>query len=62
MSGREFLDIRTEAEVVRFPGRHMDEKGKGNVRKVIALLSKSNKACGVNKSNRSVLPVKRCVA
>jgi DNA polymerase I len=38
------LDIRTDAEVVRFPGRYMDERGKAMWEKVIALLNKSNKA------------------
>jgi DNA polymerase I-like protein with 3'-5' exonuclease and polymerase domains len=37
------LDIRTDAEVVRFPDRYMDERGKAMWEKVITLLDKSSK-------------------
>jgi DNA polymerase I len=37
------LDIRTDAEVVRFPGRYMDERGKAMWKKVVGLLSKTTK-------------------
>jgi DNA polymerase I len=35
------LDIRTDAEVVRWPGRYMDERGKAMFEKVVGLLGKS---------------------
>ena len=38
------LSIRTDAEVVRFPGRYMDERGSGMWEKVVDLLNKSSKA------------------
>jgi DNA polymerase-1 len=38
------LDIRTDAEVVKFPGRYMDERGKAMWEKVVGLLNKANKA------------------
>ena len=37
------LDIRTDAEVVKFPHRYMDERGKRMWDKVITLLDKSSK-------------------
>jgi DNA polymerase I len=37
------LDIRTDAEVVRFPGRYMDERGKAMWDKVVGLLNKTTK-------------------
>jgi DNA polymerase I-like protein with 3'-5' exonuclease and polymerase domains len=37
------LDIRTDAEVVKFPDRYMDERGKAMWDKVITLLDKSSK-------------------
>jgi hypothetical protein len=36
------LDIRTDAEIVRWPGRYMDERGKGMWNKVISLLNNSS--------------------
>ena len=38
------LDIRTDADVVRFPDRYMDERGRAMWEKVVALLNKSSKA------------------
>ena len=38
------LDIRTDAEVVRFPNRYMDDRGRAMWEKVAALLNKSTKA------------------
>ena len=37
------LDIRTDAEVVRFPDRYMDERGKAMWEKVVGLLNKTTK-------------------
>jgi hypothetical protein len=37
------LDIRTDAEVVKFPDRYMDERGKAMWEKVVTLLDKSSK-------------------
>jgi DNA polymerase I len=37
------LDIRTDAEVVRFPDRYMDERGKAMWEKVVGLLGKTMK-------------------
>jgi DNA polymerase I len=37
------LDIRTDAEVVRFPNRYMDERGEPMWDKVVGLLNKTNK-------------------
>ena len=37
------LDIRTDAEVVRFPGRYMDDRGKPMWEKVVGLLNKTRK-------------------
>jgi DNA polymerase-1 len=37
------LDIRTEAEVVRFPDRYMDERGRAMWDKVVGLLNDANK-------------------
>ena len=37
------LDIRTDAEVIKFPDRYMDERGKKMWDKVITLLDKSSK-------------------
>jgi DNA polymerase I len=37
------LDIRTDAEVVRFPGRYMDDRGKPMWEKVVGLLNKTTK-------------------
>ncbi len=37
----EGLDIRTDAEVVRGPGRYMDEKGKVMWNKVVSLLNRT---------------------
>ncbi len=38
------LDIRTDAEVVRWPDRYMDERGRAMWDKVISLLNKPNEA------------------
>jgi DNA polymerase I-like protein with 3'-5' exonuclease and polymerase domains len=38
------LDIRTDAEVVRWPGRYMDERGKEMWRKVVSLLEGTRRA------------------
>jgi hypothetical protein len=38
------LDIRTDAEVVRFPNRYKDERGKPMWDKVVGLLNKTNRA------------------
>ena len=37
------IDIRTDAEVVRFPNRYMDERGKAMWEKVVSLLNKSSR-------------------
>jgi hypothetical protein len=37
------LDIRTDAEVIRFPNRYMDERGKAMWEKVIGLQSQNTK-------------------
>ena len=38
------LDIRTDAEIVRFPDRYMDDRGKAMWTKVVKLLNNSTKA------------------
>jgi hypothetical protein len=38
------LDIRTDAEVVRWPGRYMDERGKEMWNKVVGLLDRTREA------------------
>ena len=38
------LDIRTDAEVVRFPDRYMDDRGKAMWAKVVGLLNNPTKA------------------
>jgi hypothetical protein len=38
------LDIRTDAEVVRWPDRYADERGRVMWQKVMSLLGKSSKA------------------
>ena len=38
------LDIRTDAEIVRWPGRYMDERGKEMWRKVVSLLEGTRRA------------------
>jgi DNA polymerase I len=38
------LDIRTDAEVVRFPLHYMDERGKPMWEKIVGLLNKSTRA------------------
>jgi DNA polymerase-1 len=38
------LDIRTDAEVVRWPGRYMDERGKEMWKKVVSLLEGTRRA------------------
>lgn len=37
------LDIRTDAEVVRFPGRYVDERGKPMWEKVVGLLNRGSR-------------------
>jgi DNA polymerase I-like protein with 3'-5' exonuclease and polymerase domains len=38
------LDIRTDAEIVRWPDRYMDERGEAMWEKVVSLLGKSSRA------------------
>jgi hypothetical protein len=38
------LDIRTNAEVVRWPGRYMDERGKAMWDRVVTLLDRAQRA------------------
>ena len=38
------LDIRTDAEVVRWPGRYMDERGKTMWDRVVTLLDRAQRA------------------
>ena len=38
------LDIRTDAEVVRWPGRYMDERGKAVWERVVTLLDRERAA------------------
>jgi DNA polymerase-1 len=38
------LDIRTDAEVVRWPDRYMDERGEAMWNKVVSLLNTTDRA------------------